>query len=46
MKTLRVQSVGQWREWLDEYHASAPDKLRRLQKAIRLLTSGTVPGLT
>lgn len=25
MKTLRVQSMGQWREWLNEHHASASE---------------------
>lgn len=25
MKTLRVQSVGQWREWLEEHQASASE---------------------
>ena len=25
MKTLRVQTVDEWRDWLDEYHASVPE---------------------
>lgn len=25
MKTLRVRSVRQWRDWLDEHHASEPE---------------------
>jgi len=25
MKTLRVQGVGEWRDWLDEHHASEPE---------------------
>ena len=25
MKTLRVQSIGRWREWLDQHHASASE---------------------